>query len=229
MTKLFFFFVVITCINGAMEAPQKKYSAAQTEELANRMRNLRYTHRLDIEEFARKISNLVISGADPNVGNASALRWALGQKNENLIQLLVDHGTRISSFVGTGRPIIKICFVGYPESIAKILVDGLLREKDADINETNAFGTTPLILSIEINRDLTEFLISRGADIDMPDKKGNTALIIATCCQRADKIKLLLDHGADPSIKNLNNKTARDVAMSINGDLFKMLSPQKLA
>ncbi len=74
------------------------------------------------------------------------------------------------------------------------------------LNEINEFAEE------EFNALLTLFL-SKGANLNMQTMYGDSALRLLTTIEHdgfAKMMKLLLDHGADPSIKNNYDKTALD-------------------
>lgn len=59
---------------------------------------------------------------------------------------------------------------------------------------------TPLRIAAMMGRsDCVAFLISQGADVDMVDVKGQTALFIAVVNGHLDCVKILLEAGADPN------------------------------
>ncbi len=83
-------------------------------------------------------------------------------------------------------------------------------KEGADINEKNEpYGTTPLMIACnwEGHEDMIEALLSLGADPNLRDKQGNTALFAAASVS-AKAVKLLLDKGADPLAANELGTTA---------------------
>lgn len=62
---------------------------------------------------------------------------------------------------------------------------------------------------------MKDILRDGRADVDAADENGNTPLYIASLSQHADStrvVKLLLEHRADPTIRNTNEKTALHAA-----------------
>jgi ankyrin repeat protein len=81
--------------------------------------------------------------------------------------------------------------------------------------------------------DIAQGLIERGADVNAQSKSGVTALMIAAAHNNPPMIGILIDAGADPSLKNSLGQTAADVAER-NGNLeaqqaIKVLSAAKSA
>jgi len=75
-----------------------------------------------------------------------------------------------------------------------------------DINTKDSKNGNTAIFKIQ--DDTTKFLIDAGADINIQNNYGNTALILASQSSLYESVKLLLDAGADMSIKNKNGNTA---------------------
>lgn len=60
--------------------------------------------------------------------------------------------------------------------------------------------------------ELMKFLIESGADVNVANKNGDTALIDAAYFGRNETLELLLKNGAKPEIKNKQGLIAMDVA-----------------
>ncbi|MBL0388203.1 ankyrin repeat domain-containing protein [Tumebacillus sp. ITR2] len=101
-------------------------------------------------------------------------------------------------------------------------------ELGADPNYTKLDnGDTPLIGSALLMRlHVVELLLANGANINAQDNDGYSALIMAVSKQDLDMTKLLLDHGADPSLKSKEG-TALDLARQFkNQPLIDLLQSQ---
>ena len=57
--------------------------------------------------------------------------------------------------------------------------------------------------------ELAAFLIANGANVNLRDSDGNTALHF---CETAASAKLLIDHGADITLANESDETVADIA-----------------
>ncbi len=69
-------------------------------------------------------------------------------------------------------------------------------------------------------------MLANGADVNKANYQGDTPLHTAAFWGIEANIKLLLQYGADRSIKNKNGETAYDVAMAMGyTDLAKLLKP----
>lgn len=77
-----------------------------------------------------------------------------------------------------------------------------------NINATNRYGDTPLLLAIsEFHEDIAQILINHGADVNIPDPYGNTALTEASMYGYTDIVCLLLDAGADTNSHDADGNT----------------------
>lgn len=79
----------------------------------------------------------------------------------------------------------------------------------ADVNAQDpSSGSTALMLACSYGfHDMAELLLSNGADPDVQDNRGMTALMGAVQASR-ETTELLLDQGADPSIRQETGLTA---------------------
>ena len=83
-----------------------------------------------------------------------------------------------------------------------------------DVNISDEMDNTPLhIAAIYNNVDVAEYLISKGAGIDLKNNHGKTPLHLAI---QVDEIKIssfLLTHGAKVDIKDINGMTPLHMAV----------------
>ena len=94
------------------------------------------------------------------------------------------------------------------ESIKKLIESGKL-----DINTQNYKKYTLLNYSTYCDKfDISIYLISNGADVNTPDHCGDTPLhnLLIDGVFHEQLVELLLEHGADPYIKNNNGWTPID-------------------
>jgi hypothetical protein len=84
----------------------------------------------------------------------------------------------------------------------------LFTREDFDLNATDPYGQTPLIIAAEKGRlDLVKLLLDHKADIDFRDNAGKTALNIAAKRGHTNVIRLLLKRGANPLIPSRRGLT----------------------
>jgi ankyrin repeat protein len=76
---------------------------------------------------------------------------------------------------------------------------------DINIDAQTVEQVTPLLLAISLEKyEISKFLISRGADVSIPDEEGITPLHLAVQSNDFELVKLLVDKGA-----NLDAKTKK--------------------
>lgn len=83
------------------------------------------------------------------------------------------------------------------------------------INCCDPNGTTLLMIACRNkHRRIVEVLVTRGADVNLQDDAGNTALHICFLVRGSESIAdFLISHGADDSIRNGQDLTAYEVEM----------------
>ncbi len=96
--------------------------------------------------------------------------------------------------------------------------------KGVDINKIGDFGLTPLHAAVGCeNLEIIELLIIEGADVNKVDERGIPPILFVGS-QDYKIIKMLLEYGANPNIKNTNGRTILDVAYDENLiDLVQLL------
>lgn len=102
---------------------------------------------------------------------------------------------------------------GHPDQIFR-----LIKTDGADINATDEEGCTPLMLAAQHHKlNSIEQLLDNKPKLDLQDKNGNTALLHALIPgvriteQQRHIAEMLLEHGANPMVKNNNNQMAIDI------------------
>jgi len=82
------------------------------------------------------------------------------------------------------------------------------------VNQPDERGFTPLVLATYLNQKaVTELLLDHSADINAQDAMmGNTALMGVCFKGSYELAKLLVDKGADTTLKNNQGETALDFA-----------------
>jgi len=81
------------------------------------------------------------------------------------------------------------------------------------LNEGNKLNQTPLLMaSFGGHRDIVEYLLDKGAKIDLPDVFGATPLHMAVLGEKPDIVQLLIDKGANINAKTKNGKIPMQMA-----------------
>jgi ankyrin repeat protein len=142
------------------------------------------------------------------------------------VRLLISAGAKVNVADSTGRtPLMAASQLGWDPSVQ------LLLEKGADVNAVDRAGRTPLMYAMG-NRGagVAAKLLTQGAKVNAQDTAGQTALMIAIRMARHDPIRLygspdrpleawdryvgliqlLLDQGADPTLRDKDGHMALD-------------------
>jgi quinoprotein dehydrogenase-associated probable ABC transporter substrate-binding protein len=178
------------------------------------------------------IKTLIELGADPNRAAADGMTplvAAAMRDHVPSIKALIEKGANIEQPGPEGYRPLALAIAESKYEAAKALM-----ENGANVSEASgAEGLTPLMLIAAQTgpaegarfvpgstrpSDIARGLIDHGAEVDSQSKAGVTALMIAATHNSAPMIGLLMDAGADPSIKNNIGLTAADVAEK-NGNL----------
>ncbi|MGA8515883.1 MAG: ankyrin repeat domain-containing protein, partial [Burkholderiaceae bacterium] len=158
---------------------------------------------------AGAIEKLLQRGFDPNTldpNKQHGLYLALREPSPKAAKLLINWpktDLNIANEVGE-TPLMMAVIKGHTELAAAMLA------KDADVNKT---GWTPLHYAATTgNNQIITMLLEKHAYIDAESPNGSTPLMLAAMYGSATAVKLLLDGGADPLLKNQIGMTAIDFA-----------------
>ena len=81
--------------------------------------------------------------------------------------------------------------------------------EEIHVDQTDKRGFTPLILAVyNESYEAAKFLLDKGANPDVQDSNGNTALMGATFKAYPKMVDLLLEYKADVNLSNFNNAPA---------------------
>ncbi|VDM31802.1 unnamed protein product [Hydatigera taeniaeformis] len=166
---------------------------------------------------------LLSYGANVNTANKlgrTALMLASNKGYIDIVDILIKKGANVNARDIHGMTALFYAVDGEFSNVVRALV-----RAGADVNHCESDnGYTPLIrlacLANNGNPKVGDTLIECGAKVNQQDKFGQTALIhCAFHRNHADLAKVLLQHGADLSIRNNvkeKKNTAADIAKSLD-------------
>ncbi|XP_014782788.1 26S proteasome non-ATPase regulatory subunit 10 [Octopus bimaculoides] len=109
------------------------------------------------------------------------------------------------------------------KNISKILLDEIqyvqeyIRNNSQKINETNSCGLTYLMVACQLgNTDFINFLLESGADLEVSDKEGDTALHYAVFGHQCDGVALMVSKGANINCQDKSGNTPLHYAVGKN-------------
>ena len=184
----------------------------------------------------RIIEKLINSGADVNIQSGtildktSLLMTATKLKNIKKIKLLIDAGADVNAYSEGlwGFTALMSAVLSQNQEIIKMLIDAgadvnaksIARDIDEDELFKNLYipSEIPESERLEYKIKAKEF-VNELREVS-PNKEfiGATPLMIAARKANPEIIKILIDAGADTSLKSADNKTALDIARENNGN-----------
>ena len=132
---------------------------------------------------------------------------------EALVQLLLDNGADIDIRNREGyTPLMWAIFTDRNEMVKLLVENGADVDAPDNYGET-PLGETPLYKAVRIDKkDVVLFLLKNKANINAQEKNGYTPLMCAVNMHNWAMVKLLVDKGADMTIKDQTGRTAFDHA-----------------
>ena len=158
---------------------------------------------------AEDIQALLNRGFDPNTVNEKgvpALILAAQKKALNAISVLIkDKQTNLNVTTQESENILMLAAIQNQLELAKVLI-----EQGAEVNKP---GWTPLHYAASKGHiEMMRLLIESSAYLDAESPNGTTPLMMAAYYGTPQSVKLLLEEGADPLLKNKLGLSALDFA-----------------
>jgi truncated hemoglobin YjbI/ankyrin repeat protein len=157
-------------------------------------------------EALRLLLSVMSEENQPLVGGGRAIRTAVERENVTMVAMLLDHGAAAAS-IGAGR------WVLHPELAPMLARAGATVDRSGSWIGASCTGNQ----GRKDDPAYVEALLRHGARVDDRRLTGQrtdggeaTALHYAAKAGFVRTIKLLLDHGADPSARDDNGLTPRD-------------------
>lgn len=164
-------------------------------------------------EFDRpeQVQQLLERGFDPNSPNPKgqpALMAAMQQSSNKVVDLLVNWpSTNLSIKNPQGETPLMLAALNNKLALAKLLI-----QRGADVNQA---GWTPLhYAATKGHIDMMRLMIDHSAYLDAESPNGTTPLMMAAHYGTPMAVKLLLEEGADPRLKNKLGLSAWDFSFN---------------
>jgi len=174
------------------------------------------------ERERHKVERLLELGADINKANNNGgtpiMYAALGGDIE-ILRLFVQRGANLNAIARNGWTALMIAAAKGFADITRELLDN-----EANPNLQDVYLWSPLMRAVYEDRELVvkQLVASSRLDINHRGENGMTALHLATGLGYTHLARILLDHGADKTIRDDDGRIPYDIAQEANA--VKLLS-----
>ncbi len=141
---------------------------------------------------------------------SDSLAYYIQKDKPEICEMLMTAGMIADSYTSEGVPML--CVATRCDSFEK--VEWLL-DNGANINAVSKDrGYTAVMDAVwRKNYDITKYLIEQGADLSIISTDGQPILVLAVGNGNVKIVNLLLEHGADPDVKDSMGMSARGYAV----------------
>ena len=177
---------------------------------------------------AKAVKTLISEGADVNTkdkNGRAAVVIATEKGYAEILKLLLENGADPNGkYFKNPKANLFVLSVHNSHLDAALVL--LKSGANADFNHKFHGGKTALMVAMEAGKsELVTWLLSKKFDLDSWDDFGNTALMYAVKKNLFSVAQKLLELGADPTLRQVDGKTALDIAKSENKpSLVRILS-----
>ena len=155
-----------------------------------------------------RVRRLIEEGASVNAGRGpdgeTPLMAASQTGNLELVRLLIENGAELHARDDYGNLPLHYAFVG-GEEVALLLLE---HTRGVDEKDDEA-PVAPLSLAVQYDFvEVARLLLERGADVELPDARGETPLMVAAAAGSELAVRLLYCHGASVTTTDTEGHTA---------------------
>jgi ankyrin repeat protein len=144
-------------------------------------------------EAARALLRLHANPNTRDLQGFDMLTIAAVQNDLEMLKIALEGGANPRAVAGNfnGTALISAAHLGHVEIVRKLI------EADAPLDHVNAMGWTALIIAVVLGNnsknhiDTVEALVKAGADTEIKDRQGNTALSHARSRKYEEMVKIL--------------------------------------
>ena len=142
------------------------------------------------------------------------LHAAAGGNHPDIVELLLEHGCRMSEWtIGDWEP-IHFAALAYPPGDETVV--RLIHQHSGYVQPTTSDGYTPLHLAAQRgNYPVCKYLLNAGASVDYQSRAGPTPLQCAASNGHMDIVELFLDHGCNLHGEDYDGNTALHAAAMV--------------
>jgi len=171
----------------------------------------------DITPLVRALLPYAATEEFDDVGR-NGVWFAANSGNDALLAILLDAGSTANPSDNQGRTPFHVATQSGCLNCLNLLLPF------STLNQQTNSGFSPLMIAVSgANKELVSWLVRNGADIELRNGKGNTALILAVEQNLIEIARLLLDADANVTRKNDLGYSALDIAKDKNPELYEEL------
>ncbi len=191
--------------NNCRERMQRQHPINQNESSFN---------RINFEEALEYLSHIALDHIRENAPSESSVDKPSSDSGEISSKEALEYLSHLAYESANIEEDLKGSWLIIAVQHKSMGIIKFLVERGANVNMKDRYGSTPLLEAIKLGHiESIEYLIEHGADVDY----GNIPLIEAVKSKCSLEVtKCLIDHFADPNLKDRHGNTALSEAVRLN-------------
>ncbi len=170
---------------------------------------------LDAQAPTKIIHQILDAGADIRIMGDNYMNALMVAFNENadetIINRLIKDSAQLNHISSDSQNSTMLMFALRYKNITVDMIRRLVKTSRPDIEATNKFQATALMMAIRnnVDADIIAYLIEEGANIEAKDRNNKTPFMLAFAHRNSDEIiQMLIDKGANILARDNNGKDA---------------------
>jgi ankyrin repeat protein len=174
-----------------------------------------YINENDILSLDKLLLSIDVDEEKPYFLLEFAMREAISRRKYDILEHLIEIGGNVNARVYFGTtPLAYFAKRNNFEMVKKMIIN-----YGADVNGISVWGNSALMFAVwNENIDMINFLIEKGINVNLANKRKLTPLMAATIKENISIVKILLNNGADVNMTDIGNYNALRYAIERNNE-----------
>lgn len=218
------FFLILLCLSFSGYVSAASTSKISPEEGSVPEATFRVAETGSLNDFKKKTSKVNLNAQDSEKMTLLA-RAALGG-NLEVARYLIKKKVNLETPNRVGDTALAVAIGNMQYDVAKLLIEA---GANVDIPISGETEESLLMRAATDSPKMTETIVKKNSSlVNKRNNQGETPLMVAARYGSPESLKILMNAGADPTLRNNKGQTAQEIAKeSKNKNTFEFLNKRK--